>query len=45
MVMAKFEVLSWHLPGRTEGNYKNLRIAGLQAKIRTLDPQNMNQEC
>jgi hypothetical protein len=28
-----FKVLYWHLPGETEENHENFRIAGLQAEI------------
>jgi hypothetical protein len=37
--------LSWHLPGRTEGNYENLRAVGVLPEIRTKCLPNMNQEC
>jgi hypothetical protein len=34
MVMAKFKVLFWHLPGRTEENHKKpVRLAGLWVEI------------
>jgi hypothetical protein len=29
------EILSWYLPGETEGNHINLRIAGVPADIQT----------
>jgi hypothetical protein len=43
MVMAYFEVLSWHFPGRTEKSHENpVRIAGLRVEVSTQDFLNMN---
>jgi hypothetical protein len=43
--MAKFKVLSWHLPGENEENHENLRIASLWADIKTWDLPITKQEC
>jgi hypothetical protein len=43
-VVAKFKVLSRHLPGRTEKNHLNLRIVRVQSAIRTGHRPNTSQE-
>jgi len=44
-VLAKFEVLCWHLPGETEEDNENCKQDGLRTEIRTQNFLHMKQEC
>lgn len=44
-VLAKFEVLCWHLPGEIEEDNEKCKQDGLQTEIQTQNFMHMKQEC